>query len=132
MPQRQALRIVLAVGLGLGLAACSNVQETLGLTTEAPDEFAVYARAPLSQPPDFALLPPAPGTPRPQEATPTQQAQVTRGQLIGLARARRGTHHFVMQRRRLELAHGLTPRLDAMISAWRSSIASAQTPAYPS
>ena len=76
MPQRQALKIVLAVGLGLGLAACSNVQETLGLTTQAPDEFAVYARAPLSQPPDFALLPPAPGTPRPQEATPTQQAQV--------------------------------------------------------
>lgn len=76
MPKRQALRIVLAVGLGLGLGACSGVQETLGLTTQAPDEFAVYARAPLSQPPDFALLPPAPGAPRPQEATPTQQAQV--------------------------------------------------------
>ncbi len=75
MPKRQALRIALAVGLGLGLAACQNVQEQLGLTQQAPDEFAVYARAPLSVPPDFALLPPAPGAPRPQEATPTQQAQ---------------------------------------------------------
>lgn len=75
MLKRQGLRIVLAAGLGLGLAACSNVQEQLGLTTTAPDEFAVYARAPLSQPPEFALLPPAPGAPRPQEATPTQMAQ---------------------------------------------------------
>jgi hypothetical protein len=75
MPKRQARTVLLAVGLGLALAGCSNVQEQLGLTQAPPDEFAVYARAPLSVPPDFALLPPAPGAPRPQEATPTQQAQ---------------------------------------------------------
>ncbi|MFM9853704.1 MAG: DUF3035 domain-containing protein [Sphingomonadaceae bacterium] len=33
-----------------------------------PDEFAVVRAAPLVIPPDFALRPPAPGTPRPQEA----------------------------------------------------------------
>jgi hypothetical protein len=34
----------------------------------APDEFAVQRRAPLVIPPDFALTPPRPGAPRPQEA----------------------------------------------------------------
>jgi hypothetical protein len=66
---------VLVAGLGIALAGCSGVQEQLGLTSTPPDEFAVYSRAPLSVPPDFALLPPQPGAPRPQEATPTQQAQ---------------------------------------------------------
>jgi hypothetical protein len=75
MLKRQALATVLVAGLGIALAGCSGVQEQLGLTSTPPDEFAVYSRAPLSVPPDFALLPPQPGAPRPQEATPTQQAQ---------------------------------------------------------
>jgi hypothetical protein len=72
---RQALAAVLFIGLGSGLAGCQNVQEQFGLTKTPPDEFVVYARAPLSVPPDFALLPPEPGAPRPQEATPRQQAE---------------------------------------------------------
>ena len=40
----------------------------------APDEFAVSKRAPLTIPPDFALTPPKPGAPRPQEADSSQQA----------------------------------------------------------
>lgn len=32
-----------------------------------PDEFRVVSRAPLEVPPDFALRPPQPGSPRPQE-----------------------------------------------------------------
>ncbi len=75
MLKRQALVAAMGAGFALALAACSGVQEQLGLTTTPPDEFAVYSRAPLSVPPDFALLPPQPGAPRPQEATPTQQAQ---------------------------------------------------------
>jgi hypothetical protein len=72
---RQALAAALLIGLGSGLAGCQNVQDQFGLTKTPPDEFVVYARAPLSVPPDFALLPPEPGAPRPQEATPRQQAE---------------------------------------------------------
>ena len=39
-----------------------------------PDEFMVSKRAPLTIPPDFALTPPKPGAPRPQEADSSQQA----------------------------------------------------------
>lgn len=38
------------------------------------DAFAVSKRAPLTIPPDFALTPPRPGAPRPQEADSSQQA----------------------------------------------------------
>ena len=41
---------------------------------QGPDEFAVARRAPLVVPPDFALAPPAPGAPRPQEADSSTQA----------------------------------------------------------
>lgn len=40
----------------------------------APDEFAVGRAAPLTVPPDFALIPPKPGQPRPQEADSSTQA----------------------------------------------------------
>lgn len=39
-----------------------------------PDEFAVGRAAPLTVPPDFALVPPKPGQPRPQEADSSAQA----------------------------------------------------------
>ena len=39
-----------------------------------PDEFAVGRSAPLVVPPDFALVPPKPGQPRPQEADSSTQA----------------------------------------------------------
>lgn len=41
---------------------------------ERPDEFAVQRQAPLVVPPDFNLVPPAPGAPRPAEGTASQQA----------------------------------------------------------
>lgn len=47
----------------------------LGLDRDAPDEFAVYSRAPLSLPPDYTLKPPAPGAERPQNETETTKAQ---------------------------------------------------------
>ncbi len=39
-----------------------------------PDEFAVGRAAPLVVPPDFALVPPRPGQPRPQDADSSTQA----------------------------------------------------------
>ncbi len=44
------------------------------LNRERPDEFAVQRQAPLVVPPDFNLVPPAPGAPRPSEGTTSQQA----------------------------------------------------------
>ena len=44
------------------------------LDRERPDEFAVQRQAPLVVPPDFNLVPPAPGAPRPAEGTASEQA----------------------------------------------------------
>ena len=59
------------------LAGCSTsgLSRTFGLTRDAPDEFTVTTRAPLSMPPDFALRPPRPGAPRPQEQSERRQAE---------------------------------------------------------
>lgn len=66
-----------ALASALGLAACSGdeLTRTFGLTRDAPDEFQVTTRAPLSMPPDFALRPPRPGASRPQELSQQQQAE---------------------------------------------------------
>lgn len=54
------------------LAGCSGgtAREILGFERNAPDEFAVVARPPLSVPPDFALRPPTPGA-EPTQSTPS-------------------------------------------------------------
>src|SRR5271165_4075833 len=57
------------------LSGCTDARRALGYEKAPPDEFAVVARAPLSQPPDFNLRPPAPGAPRPQEGTSSDQAR---------------------------------------------------------
>ncbi len=75
MEPKMTFRIVVAGGLVLGLAACGSFDEQLGLTKQSPDEFRVVSRAPLTVPPDFALRPPEPGAPRPQEGTAAQQAE---------------------------------------------------------
>lgn len=53
------------------LAGCGGGQ---GLGGRGPDELAAARRAPLVVPPDYALVPPAPGAPRPQEADSSTQA----------------------------------------------------------
>jgi hypothetical protein len=67
----------LATVLGLALVGCGReeLQRSFGLIRDAPDEFVVTTRAPLSIPPDFSLRPPDPGAPRPQEQTSTQAAE---------------------------------------------------------
>ena len=65
------MRNLVALGLvALTLAGCGGG----GLNRARPDEFAVARRAPLVVPPDFALAPPSPGAPRPQEADSSTQA----------------------------------------------------------
>jgi hypothetical protein len=59
------------------LSGCGgdNLSRTFGLTRDAPDEYTVTTRAPLSMPPDYNLRPPRPGTARPQEQSERQQAE---------------------------------------------------------
>ncbi|MDR7232185.1 hypothetical protein J2X45_003291 [Caulobacter sp. BE264] len=64
----------------IGLAGCQSTQKALGMSKVVPDEFRVVAKAPLAVPPDYALRPPAPGEPRPQELQPESAA---RAALIG-------------------------------------------------
>ncbi len=73
-PLRPASWLLLAALLPL--AACSDdLSRTIGLTRDAPDEFTVTTRAPLSMPPDFSLRPPRPGASRPQELSERAQAE---------------------------------------------------------
>ena len=70
------LSIFALTGAGLALAGCgSSLSRTFGLTRDAPDEFTVTTRAPLSMPPEFTLRPPRPGAQRPQEQSTSRQAE---------------------------------------------------------
>jgi hypothetical protein len=74
---------VIAAGVliaAAGLAGCQSTQKALGMQKVTPDEFRVVAKAPLVVPPDYALRPPAPGEPRPQELQPESAA---RAALVG-------------------------------------------------
>ena len=68
---RNAKTFILLTGAGAMLAGCGGN----GIfNRERPDEFAVQRQAPLVIPPDFELVPPQPGAPRPVEGTASQQA----------------------------------------------------------
>ncbi|MGY8992786.1 MAG: DUF3035 domain-containing protein [Rhodospirillales bacterium] len=68
-------RLVLMICLpALFLSACGDAKRILSREKRAPDEFAVYQRAPLSQPPDFGLRPPGTNAARPQDPGSTSQA----------------------------------------------------------
>ncbi|HEX3347209.1 MAG TPA: DUF3035 domain-containing protein [Acetobacteraceae bacterium] len=67
------------VALAGALGGCSgdDITRSFGLVREAPDEFQVTTRAPLSMPPDFTIRPPRPGAPRPQEQSTATAAEST-------------------------------------------------------
>ncbi|MDD2324567.1 MAG: DUF3035 domain-containing protein [Alphaproteobacteria bacterium] len=68
--------VLLGVAL-MALAGCGGTADALGLGRNAPDEFAVVDRPPLSMPPNFDLRPPRPGVARPQEVKMTDRANQT-------------------------------------------------------
>lgn len=72
---RNAMMMAAAVAM-LGLSACGGGRGGVFASGKhgAPDEFAVARQAPLVIPPDFALTPPKPGAPRPQEADSSTEA----------------------------------------------------------
>lgn len=69
---RKSTTLVLLAGASEMLAGCGGSGGIIG--RERPDEFAVQRQAPLVVPPDFNLVPPAPGAPRPAEETAGEQA----------------------------------------------------------
>jgi hypothetical protein len=71
-------RVIVATALmaaTAGLAGCQSTSRALGMAKVTPDEFRVVTKAPLVVPPDYALRPPAPGEPRPQELQPESAAR---------------------------------------------------------
>lgn len=69
---RKSVLVAAICGSATLLASCGSGM--LG-DRKRPDEFAVARQAPLVIPPDFAMRPPQPGAPRPQDAGgPAQQA----------------------------------------------------------
>ncbi len=76
-----ASAVLAAAGL---LAGCESTSKALGMSKVTPDEFRVVTKAPLVVPPDYALRPPAPGEPRPQELQPESAA---RNALLGAREA---------------------------------------------
>ncbi len=72
---KRALWIVSTVGLGVFVLGGCQDGGLLSGGKRAPDEFAVYSRAPLSLPPDYALRPPAPGAEPSQSIMPRDEAK---------------------------------------------------------
>jgi hypothetical protein len=70
---RLGLLAVALVAAGASMSGCTAIRRNLAPVT--PDEFRVVSRAPLVVPPDYALRPPAPGEPRPQELQPEGAAR---------------------------------------------------------
>ncbi len=68
------LTLVIA-GVALPATGCSNLRGWMGGDKVAPDEFRVVTRAPLSLPPDYGLVAPQPGAPRPQETDVRESAR---------------------------------------------------------
>ena len=87
------VRSLLLGGTVILLAGCSSdkLSRTFGLTRDAPDEYTVTTRAPLSMPPDYNLRPPRPGAPRPQEQTERQQAEEALVPQLALGAPKGGT-----------------------------------------
>jgi hypothetical protein len=72
---RLLLAALCLAGLAVATSGCEKARSALGMEKQAPDEFAVVTRAPLTMPPDYGLRPPTPGEERPQEQNPRVQAR---------------------------------------------------------
>jgi hypothetical protein len=72
----KALTLIAIAAAALGATGCTTgMRQAIGAEKVAPDEFKVVTKAPLVMPPDFALRPPQPGAPRPQELRADAEAR---------------------------------------------------------
>ncbi|RDC61082.1 hypothetical protein HME9302_02301 [Alteripontixanthobacter maritimus] len=90
--RKAKVTLPLIIGAAAMLAGCGSGGF---LNRERPDEFAVQRQAPLVVPPDFNLVPPAPGAPRPAEGTASEQALEV---LFGGPAARSGVETSALDR----------------------------------
>ena len=58
-----------------GVSGCESVRKAIGGKKQAPDEFVVYKRPPLTLPPGFGLRPPTPGADRLHRVSPRDEAK---------------------------------------------------------
>lgn len=72
---RPSRLILLAAVSAVVLTGCQSVRNSLNLQPVRPDEFLTVSTAPLTVPPEYALTPPRPGQPRPQELAPESAAR---------------------------------------------------------
>ena len=86
------------------LSGCESAKKAFGGKKSAPDEFVVYKRPPLSQPPNFGLRPPTPGMPGQKSKSTTD---VARDALLGRS-------NFTKDRQQKLAA---TPGLQALIES---------------
>lgn len=78
------LHLVAIVAAAATATGCAGFRQAVGVEKVTPDEFRVVTKAPLVIPPDYALRPPRPGDPRPQELRPDASARAAIfGQDIG-------------------------------------------------
>lgn len=89
---------------GVVLSGCDSARKAFGGGKNAPDEFVVYKRPPLSLPPEYGLRPPTPGADRPQQVSPIDEAR--RAVLGNNAQANRARTQ----------ANGASPGLQALIT----------------
>ena len=68
---RKTTTIILLATSAASLSGCGGGSI---FNRDRPDEFAVQRQAPLVIPPDFSLVPPEPGAPRPADDSAGQQA----------------------------------------------------------
>jgi hypothetical protein len=71
----KTMTLVAVAAACIATSGCGGFRQAMGVEKVAPDEFRVVTRAPLVMPPDYALRPPRPGDPRPQELRPDGQAR---------------------------------------------------------
>ncbi len=77
-------RTLVLIAAAASVTGCAGLGRAMGVEKVTPDEFRVVTRAPLTVPPDYALRPPRPGEPRPQELAPDQEARAALfGQDVG-------------------------------------------------
>lgn len=74
-PWQRILSAGILCAVAISLGACESAKKIISRSKDAPDEFAVYQRPPLSLPPEFQLRPPEPGSIRPQAISPQDEAR---------------------------------------------------------